>query len=71
MSEVDRRNSKCWAVVTGRELPTHPGDPLKRFGRHETLDSSVSMGNAQLTRRYTLGGNSDDDEPGAGECGYS
>jgi len=28
----------------GRKLPTKPGDPLKRFERRETLDSSVLRG---------------------------
>lgn len=46
---------------------TEPGDPLKRFGRRETLDSSVSMG---ATHQCTQGA-SPDDEPGAGEYGCS
>lgn len=48
VSEVDRHN-RLWNLVSckrelGRKLPTKPGDPLKRFERRETLESSVLRG---------------------------
>lgn len=44
--EVGRRKKRkrMRGSREGRILPTKPGDPPKRFGRRETLDSSVLVG---------------------------
>lgn len=44
--EVGRRKKRkrMRGSREGRTIPTKPGDPPKRFGRRETLDSSVLVG---------------------------
>lgn len=46
VSEVGRRKKRkrMRGSREGRKLPTKPGDPPKRSGRRETLDSSVLVG---------------------------
>jgi len=54
---------------SGRRLPTDSGDPPKRTERRETLGASVSMGATHRVHAPRV--TADDDEPGAGEYGYS